>query len=258
MDEKAKSKVFIYIIVILVIFIVILIFGGVFLYKELKDGRKEENVIERQDQNNYLENTNHEQQNNTYEYDGNITKNIRLNGNDYKVVLQYKNIEIESTDEDSDGIKTAELFKQSYKLLINDKQITGIDNGAKWIPINEEEQSYDDIYNLERIKDISNDKEYLVLTTYIELVASGPSVKIYIIDVDEGKIIRKFEESNVTTYITKEGLPLENIKIEGDSIKKIKSGEDNIQIVKYTIENGNIKENVEKTYNINDIETAGK
>lgn len=261
MDEKAKTKVFIYIIVILVMFIVILTFGGVFLYKELKDGRKEENIIEKQEQNNYLENTNNEQENlnATEEFDGNITKNIRLNGNDYKVELEYKNNEIQATDENSDGVKTSELFTQSYKFMINGKEITGIDNGAKWISTNKEKDTYEDICSLEKIKDLSNGKEYLVLTTYIELVAGGPSMNIYIIDVDTNKIFNKFEESNLTSYyIPKEGLQLENIEIEEDSIRKIKRGEETIEIVKYTIDNGNIKENVEKTYNINDIEVAGK
>ena len=265
MKNKNKNKVLIYIIIVLII--IALVIAGILGYKKIVYNAKNTNINKDIEEDSYNSLYN-EQENisNQEKYDGTINKEIELNGEKISVELNYQNIELIGNDGNS------KLYNQKYTVLINNKSIDGIEEGAKWF--NEENKLIDEIYTLEKIKDNSSNKEYLVLKIYTDLIAGGPEIKVYIIENTSGKIIAKLiDNSNYSGRFLKEkmnkdedGNYIENeeaklkMEILEDSLVTYEYDEDTLALEKrkYIINNGKIEYKVEKTYSKDEIYTVGK
>ena len=268
MEEKVKSRTLIYIIVVLVLIILVLTIVGIIGYKKLAENNQNNNTIIEDE--HFVKNSLDNVISDNEENDGIVEKEISINGNNCNIKLKYDNTDL--VIEADNEAKTAKLFKQKYKFLVNDKIIENIEDGARWIKTNTNEILNNDLYDVKIIKDSVSDKEYLILKINIEEYSTEPIIDIYIIDVETGKVMKKLRDTrNVTTiylkekmdkdedgsYITKQEAEL-HMEILDKNIVEYRYNPDSIEQIRYTINNGAVISNLEKTYNIDEVEIAGK
>lgn len=266
MEEKVKNRILIYIIVVLVLVILVLTIVGIIGYKQLTQYNENSNaLIEENIVNNYIDNVISDNE----QYNGSIEKGISINGNNCNIELRYNNTDLVIED---NNIETAKLYKQEYKLIVDEKIIENIEDGARWIKINSDQILNEDLYDVAKIKDSASDKEYLILKINIEEYTAGPITDVYIIDTETGKIMEKLRDSRNDTaiylkekmdkdedgnYITNQNAEL-FMQISDKDIVEYKYNPDSVEQIRYTINNGEIISNLEKTYNIDEVVIVGK
>ena len=253
MKEKTKNRILI--VVVIILFIALLVCIGI-IFNE-KSEENNENI----ERNEEIINTT-----NNDEYDGTVVKQIQLNGEELNVKLSYANDSIIENNEDS------KLYAQEYNLMINDKNITGVDEGAKYINSNNEING--ELFTLDKIKDTTSNSEYLLLQLYRDSMSGGPTINVYIINCEEGKIItkliddknssalflkEKMEMDEEGTYITNEQAQLK-MEILDDSIINYEYNTNLGKIEKkiYTIDNGTLNIEVDIIYDQEEIYVVGK
>ena len=253
MGEKTKNK---FLKLLLIILIIILLVGMLIIFNNKRIGYKE--IIEENEKLIDVAGNN--------AYDGIITKQIELNGKAINVKLNYLNKNIIESLEDT------KLYSQEYYLMINDKNITGIADGAKYINSNNEING--ELFTLTKIKDCISNSEYLILQLYKDLIAAGPTINVYVIKYEEGKLItkliddknssalflkEKMEKDEEGTYITNEQAQLK-MEILDDRIISYEYNTNTRKIEEkiYTINNGTLNIEMGETYNEDEIYVVGK
>ena len=266
MEEKAKSKVLIYIIVILVLSILALVILGIIGYKslekkigsannnEIKTVEKEEITLENINTGSIIETNkeeNESKEENIIEIGNNqqentVTKNIKINEKEYVVKLQaiYEKIEGEEYD-DEQYADDNNYYNSKYNVYINGKIISGIEVKKSCKGTVQEK-------DITKIADI-NGKEYLLIYTYVYNPANISYINLYIIDPSESnKVLGVVSHIGNVSYFIDEN---NRLKFEVNSNNIIdyieKEHDTNTYILekhKYTIENGNLKDIVENTY----------
>ena len=254
MEEKTKNRILI--VVVIILFIALLVCIGI-IFNE-KSEENNENIERNEEVINTANND---------EYDGTVVKQIQLNGEELNVKLSYTNDSIIENNE------VSKLYAQEYNLVINDKNIAGVDEGAKYININNEIIN-GELFTLDKIKDTTSNSEYLLLQLYRDSMSGGPTINVYIINYEEGKIItkliddknssalflkEKMETDEEGTYITNEQAQLK-MEILDDSIINYQYNTDSGKIEKkiYTIDNGTLNIEVDTIYDQEEIYVVGK
>ena len=263
MEEKTKRNVLIYIISVVVLSILILICGGIYLYKNIIN-RNTDVSKETQNQEQINNANNEEKEENGY--NGVIKKQLVLNNKNIDIEFNYTNNNIIEEDE------RGKLYSQEYELFVNGKSIEEIEDGSKYIDTNK--QIIGDIFNVKKISDKVTNNEYLVLQVYEDLIAAGPTINVYIIDYQEGRVITKLiNDENCSALFLKEKMkkneegeyiPTEETQLKMEILdNEIISYEyvaESAIIEKriYTINRGRLERNLEKTYDTSEIFVVGK
>jgi len=258
MEEKDKSKILICIIVILVVIIIGIAVIGIMGYKSINDKTNQNNENKQQNVINDAEDHNQQVNNNEQEEiiaDKNtrmVEKTISLNGNNYAVKLActYTKIDGVEYDKETEDEDFNYDFNSKYVVSINGKVIDIEKNTSLKGPIKETD--------INKIKDI-NGKEYLLVYTYIYNPSGNASwINLYIINPEDGKVIENIKHDARASYLIDEQNPL-NFEVKDSNVIDYILNLDNntLEKHKYTIENGKLKDTIEKTYKQGEFRGAG-
>ena len=228
MEEKTKNRILI--VVVIILFIALLVCIGI-IFNE-KSEENNENIERNEEVINTANND---------EYDGTVVKQIQLNGEELNVKLSYTNDSIIENNE------VSKLYAQEYNLVINDKNIAGVDEGAKYININNEIIN-GELFTLDKIKDTTSNSEYLLLQLYRDSMSGGPTINVYIINYEEGKIITKLiDDKNSSALFLKEKMETdeEGTYITNEQAQlKMEILDDSIINYEYNTDSGKIEKKI--------------
>ena len=194
---------------------------------------------------NSVENTN-----STNESDNAIRVEAMVNGE--KAVIEMMASFTEAQMQDGDMT----FYEENVDVTINGKSVDSIITYT-WT----NKESYEYIFpEVKKIKDIVSGNEYILLVSYPESITGNSSNSFIIYDYN-GKKITEISDYAGTTYTLVESgytIPAHTIKQDSIEIVQPNSETSGAELYSYTIENGEIKSNLIKSYTAEELESAGK
>lgn len=194
---------------------------------------------------NSVENTN-----STNESDNAIRVEAMVNGE--KAVIEMMASFTEAQMQDGDMT----FYEENVDVTINGKSVDSIITYT-WT----NKESYEYIFpEVKKLKDIVSGNEYILLVSYPESITGNSSNSFIIYDYN-GKKITEISDYAGTTYTLVESgytIPAHTIKQDSIEIVQPNSETSGAELYSYTIENGEIKSNLIKSYTAEELESAGK
>lgn len=250
---ESKKRIGMVGIILIIIVIAIIAVSAVFIYSKTNDNKTELESQQMSDGNTIAQVNNIINEQDIDIAEENIADN-ETNNKEIEVKIEmHKGEKIEDSED---------LYKLKYDVQVNGKKVAEIEDSSGGDIESEN-------YKIEKIKDVANNKEYIVLKIYRYYVAGGPGTDLYVID-ENANVLGKLKNSGLTSYMlgvvrNEQGEMVDyeessgiDIMVYDDYIIDYKDVISGVEKHKYTVNNGIFTDSIEKTYDNSEVERAGK
>ena len=254
MEEKKKKEMNSGLLIIVIILVAIVSsIASIVIYRQILNVKGEEHLVNslKQDMENLQTENNDVKDNNSDNYviDSTAVEEI-INGQKAKIEMVASVIE----NQQQDGDKV--FFAENIDITINGNKVESLTTYA-WT----NKDNYEYIFpEVKKIKDVSNDSEYILLVSSPESITGNATNSFIIYDYNGNKIadISDYAGTSYTLIDSEYSIPAHTIREDSIEIIEPDSTSSGAEIYSYTIENGTMKKDLVKSYTSEEIQSAGK